>query len=372
MPPAYYNDTEPFVCDWLAELMADGLIAPGDIDRRSIADIDPADLRGYTRCHFFAGIGGWDLALQLAGWPDEREVWTGSCPCQPFSSAGKRKGTDDERHLWPAFSALIAERRPATVFGEQVASSDGRAWLSGVFDDLDGMGYRAAGADLCAAGIGAPHIRQRLWWVADADLRRRNGIGERNGESATRGTIQPRRDDDGRGSDDGGTGHPDRGDGNGRQSEPIGEAVERTAADRASEGHRGLEHASSLGQHRGCADGPGEQTEVLGARPQVADRLGDGERTGLERLAGDGDNGHEPGRVGPDQARSVAPAGWNDCGLVRCVEPDREVYRRAPLKPSLFPLAHGVSNRVGTLRGAGNAIVPPLAAEFVAAYLGAE
>jgi len=172
----YYNDIEPFVCDWLRELMRDGLIAEGDIDSRSITDIDPADLKGYTRCHFFAGIGGWELALNWAGWPDDAEAWTGSCPCQPFSSAGKRKGADDDRHLWPAFRALIAERRPPTVFGEQVASSDGRAWLASVFADLEDMDYRAAGADLCAAGVGAPHIRQRLWWVADTE---RDIVGRR-------------------------------------------------------------------------------------------------------------------------------------------------------------------------------------------------
>ena len=58
------------------------------LDRRSIEDIKPDDVRGFTRCHFFAGIAGWELALRWAGWPADRPVWTGSCPCQPFSSAG--------------------------------------------------------------------------------------------------------------------------------------------------------------------------------------------------------------------------------------------------------------------------------------------
>lgn len=127
---AYYNEIDPYAAEWLRNLIRDGLIAPGDVDERSIADVQPDDLKGYTQCHFFAGIGGWSLALRLAGWPDERTVWSGSCPCQPFSAAGQQRGTADERHLWPEFARLIAERRPPVVFGEQVASKLGRGWLA--------------------------------------------------------------------------------------------------------------------------------------------------------------------------------------------------------------------------------------------------
>lgn len=123
---AYYNEIDPFAAAWLRNLIAADLIAPGVVDQRDIRNIKSDELEGYTQCHFFAGIGGWSLALRMAGWPDDRPVWTGSCPCQPLSSAGQRKGHADERHLWPAFFDLIAERRPATVFGEQVASKDGR------------------------------------------------------------------------------------------------------------------------------------------------------------------------------------------------------------------------------------------------------
>jgi DNA (cytosine-5)-methyltransferase 1 len=127
---AYYNEIDPYAAQWLRNLIDAGHIAPGDVDERSIVDVQPDDLRGYTQCHFFAGIGGWSLALRLAGWPDDdRPVWTGSCPCQPFSAAGAQRGSDDERHLWPAFFRLIGERRPAVVFGEQVAGAAGLAWL---------------------------------------------------------------------------------------------------------------------------------------------------------------------------------------------------------------------------------------------------
>lgn len=171
---AYYNENDPYAAQWLRNLIAAGHIAPGDVDERSIVDVQTDDLRGYAQCHFFAGIGGWSYALRLAGWPDDEPVWTGSCPCQPLSGAGQRKGHADERHLWPAFYRLIAERRPATIFGEQVASPDGREWLAGIRADLEAARYAVGAADLCAASRRAPHARQRLYWLAHAYGSRRH------------------------------------------------------------------------------------------------------------------------------------------------------------------------------------------------------
>tara|TARA_Y100000310_G_scaffold156380_1_gene155810 strand:+ start:1867 stop:2772 length:906 start_codon:yes stop_codon:yes gene_type:complete len=165
----YYNEIEPYPAEWLRNLIRDGWLPLGDVDERDIRDVEAKDLEGYIQCHFFCGIGGWPHALELAGWPPDEPVWTGSCPCQPFSAAGKRLGEEDERHLWPSWLPLIAECKPSVVFGEQVASKDGRLWLAGVRDDLEKLGYAVGAADLCAAGVGAPHIRQRLWWVADAE-----------------------------------------------------------------------------------------------------------------------------------------------------------------------------------------------------------
>ena len=164
----YYNDNDRKACAWLRELIAAGEIAPGHVDERSILEIKAEELAGFDQCHFFAGIGGWALALRWAGLGDAAGIWTGSCPCQPLSCAGQRKGHADERHLWPAFHDLIAKRKPATVFGEQVASTDGREWFSAVRSDLEDLGYACGGADLCAAGVGSPTMRQRLFWVADS------------------------------------------------------------------------------------------------------------------------------------------------------------------------------------------------------------
>lgn len=183
-PAAYYNEIDPFAAQWLRNLIAGSHIAPGEVDERSIEDVTPDDLRGFTQCHFFAGIGVWSHSLRLAGWPDDKPVWTGSCPCQPFSAAGKGDGFADERHLWPHFFHLISERRPQHVFGEQVASGNANTWFDLVQADLEGMGYAFGIVPFAAAGIGAPHIRERAYWVAHASSRRYDGRTETSGQKA--------------------------------------------------------------------------------------------------------------------------------------------------------------------------------------------
>jgi DNA (cytosine-5)-methyltransferase 1 len=130
--------------------------------------VAPNDLVGYTQCHFFAGIGVWSYALRCAGWSDDRPIWTGSCPCQPFSAAGKGGGFADERHLWPSFHHLIRECQPATVIGEQVASKHGLGWFDLVSTDMDASGYACGAVVADASSFGAWHKRQRIYWAANA------------------------------------------------------------------------------------------------------------------------------------------------------------------------------------------------------------
>lgn len=166
---AYYNELDPYAAQWLRNLIAGGHIAPGDVDERSIVDVRPADLVGYAQCHFFAGIGGWSYAARLAGWPDDKPLWTGSCPCQPFSVAGKGLAQADERHLWPEFFDLIDSCRPPVVMGEQVARAIKLGWLDGVFCDLEGIDYACRAAVVSASAAHAPHRRDRIWFVAHAE-----------------------------------------------------------------------------------------------------------------------------------------------------------------------------------------------------------
>lgn len=204
----YYNEFDPKAAAWLRELIKRNLIPNGAVDERSITEVTASDLRGFLQCHFFAGIGGWSLALQLAGWPEDKPVWTGSCPCQPFSAAGRRKGVNDARHLWPVFANLIAQCRPDCVVGEQVPTAIKHGWLDGVYADMEAEGYAVGAIVLGACAVGAPHRRQRLYWVAENTLGdtnqsrsqgwRRNELSERSRECTTWTASTPAHCRDGR------------------------------------------------------------------------------------------------------------------------------------------------------------------------------
>ncbi len=196
MAKAYYNEIDPYAAQWLRNLIDAGHIAFGDVDTRSIVDVKASDLTGYTQCHFFAGIGVWSYALRQSGWSDSRPVWTGSCPCQPFSVAGAGEGVSDERHLWPVWFELIKQCRPDVVFGEQVESAIKYGWLDLVQDDVEREDYSLGVAGIPAAGVGAPHIRHRLYFVAQSSEVGRGGRRDGNtprhsGQIQTEGRGSP-------------------------------------------------------------------------------------------------------------------------------------------------------------------------------------
>ena len=320
---AYYNEFDPKAAAWLRELIKAGLIAPGDVDERSIVDVKAADLVGYTQCHFFAGIGGWSYGLRLAGWPDERPVWTGSCPCQPFSAAGKHRGAADERHLWPVWMRLVRECKPPTLFGEQVASAIGQGWLDAVFADLEGEGYACGASVLPACSVGAPHKRDRLWFVAHHAGAGRSARVCDSERTATQPLV--------------GSAACGRGEGGAADSE----AAERGRAGDA--GDRGRRASAGGGQ---VASG--------GSSECVADADGGEPRDGRVQRGGR--------HLQREEDEAARHDGWCDLVWLPCRD-----GKARPTQRGLLPLAHGVSGRVGLLRGYGNAIVPALASEFIRA-----
>lgn len=333
---AYYNEIDEYAAQWLRNLIAAGHIAPGDVDTRSITEAHPDDIKNYTQCHFFAGIGVWSHALRRAGWADARPVWTGSCPCQPFSTAGKGAGFDDERHLWPVFGDLIRERRPATVFGEQVASKDAEPWLDLVQADLEAMGYAFGAVPFPSAGIGAPHIRDRLYWVADA-----------NGGSSGQGRTHVR------GRPTGGDAKPRAGLGSSRVLGRMGDAH-----DQGLERHTGNGGAA---RRRGSSRSIAE-AGVFGGLAD-SDNIKGGERCDAAML---GRRAHYPEQTGlggcADKMRPAGPTNghWRDADWLLCRD-----GKWRPVEPGTFPLAHGITNRVGRLRAYGNAICAEAAVEFI-------
>lgn len=345
---AYYNEIDPFCIEWLKNLIKKNLIADGDVDGRSIADVQSNDLKGYDQCHFFAGIGLWSYALRQAGVDDTEPVWTGSCPCQPFSTAGRQKGKEDERHLWPTWFRLIRECKPPVIFGEQVAAAIGHGWLDLVQSDLEGENYAVGKAVLGACSVGAPHIRQRLYFVADTRQKQR-GWRENKFESFIPNTTI--------GSQE--TIH--------NQRCGTTEQLADTAELRRSEQRRAANIA--LQRERTKRGGKYEESEYDG---QLSGRLeglcwsgvvvGDTFNPRLE-----GHTGNEPGRLTADEIGPIGAAScngfWTGADWVYCRD---KKYR--PVEPGTFPLAHGVANRVGKLRAYGNAIVLQVAAEFIRAF----
>lgn len=330
----YYNEFNKKKCQAMALLMAEGIIPDGDIDDRPIQEVKADDVKGYTQCHFFAGWGGWAYALGLAGWPDGRPVWTGSCPCQPFSSAGRQKGKADERHLWPVWFGLIRQSRPPVVFGEQVSSAIRHHWWDDVADGMEGEGYTTRAEIRPACCVGAPHRRERLWFVANAESARSSrAIGtscETSWRSTTRDSLQFGR--------------------TGYECSNVADAESRG---------RGFWESKNIGTASRKINAPCHDSADRGGKnsaDHVADSIGQGSQ-------GHGQSGDQPVQeMRQGEERYPWTGGvWIDC-------PDG---KQRLVKPGIQLLADGYPNRRLLLHIAGDSIVPQVAAAFIGAYMDA-
>ena len=302
-----------------------------------------------------AGIGGWPLALEYAGW--RGGAWTGSCPCQPLSSAGKRKGDADERHLWPAFQLLIAECRPVCVFGEQVSSKLGREWFAAVQTDLESVGYACGAADISAAGVGAPHIRQRLYWVATDGLANaeRNGAGRTEEQSGAGNSRLLGVEKDGCTNQLGADGPLDR------HEWCIADGCEEPDECDGTNCILGLGNAN-VARPQGRGGGlEQESSERAIESGGAADGLAD---AATPRFTREWDGGTQLQVSQSGQFTGQSNADWRDVEWLSCAD-----GKARPTKPGIHPLASRLPGRVGQLRAYGNAIVPQVAATFVRSFM---
>lgn len=360
----YYNDFDKGAAAWLRELIKAGLIPNGYVDERSITEVKPADLAGFTQCHFFCGIGGWPLALQLAGVPSTQPLWTGSPPCQPFSVAGKQLAQDDPRHLAPSFLELIAQCRPQLLFGEQVAAAIGKHWLDALLIELEEQDYTCGAAVLPACSVGAPHKRDRLFFGANLELAGADREQQRSGSvrETSIGDV-PGAWQQGEAAFAGFCGH-------------IGMADTNDARPQGRSGmpERGVKlPAGAAGMDGELADteSKGQSRRGAGtALTQPSETGGEGGTAGTSPhhrfWAGADWLGCRDGKFRPIEARAQQVvdgfSGGMGCGS--------DSSLRKALEEIGFPLGTNIPARVARLRGYGNAIVPQCAAEFIVAFRG--
>lgn len=382
---AYYNEFDPKAAAWIKQLIKNGMIADGEVDERSITEVTADEIRGFTQHHFFAGIGGWSYSLRLAGWADDRPVCTASLPCQPFSVAGAQKGVDDERHLLPHFIKLVKQCNFQTIFGEQVPGAIKHGWLDDLCTEMEREKYRVGQIVLTAAGEGASHIRQRLYWAADSINKGSQGRLSRwqdteretvSGHAGCSGTV-------------GGLSDTENGNGGGESQLTASSGRESRNQFGGDGSCSGVGISSSLRLESERAEletaGATRTSEIFDGLANTIDSSNRGEIGGI--------NGEKNGRAignreNINQSReSIGASAYDDWSEPEWLYCRDEKYR--PIKPSIKPLANGLPRgmgyssdpsesidadntqeaRVMRLKGYGNAIVPQVAASFIKAFM---
>ena len=335
-----------------------------------IEDIAPG--RQLTHLSLFSGIGGLDLAAEWAGfssvgqcefadyptkilerhWPDvprwrdirtltgadfyERtglrtvDIISGGFPCQPFSTAGKQRGEEDDRYLWPEMVRVIAELRPTWVVGENVAGIINMA-LDKVLSDLEGQGYATRTFLIPACGVNAPHQRYRTAIVAHAN---RIGQFHRTDEVKPAERGKPPQSESCRCCEavaDTKSYHP--------RGLPIGEKTKVTGFSGSSED---------------ASDPYGTGCKKL-YFPEITDTEGFVDRGIDERTVCDTAGQGLPDWSGRtmDEQEKEQESERPDC---RGGEPDGG--RQWAIEPNVGRVAHGIPNRVDRIKCLGNAVVP--------------
>ena len=258
------------------------------------------------------------------------EIITGGFPCQPFSVAGKKQGTSDDRHLWPEMFRIIKDFAPRWVIGENVKGltniQDGVVFET-VCTDLEGEGYEVQAFNIPAAGVGAPHRRERIWIVAHAKcFNERKSI---RGSDETQSRIQEEH----------------------RQNDSTTRESSRTGSVwRTNNGHEDI-----------VADTESIDSDVRGLGQYQGERSGQGEIGGASSQ---------------DDTNSYGKRleGFRREHKLRNSEEEEQTSRDGwwSVEPNVGRVANGIRGRVYRLKGLGNSIVPKIAEEIGKAIVEAE
>ena len=302
------------------------------------------------------------------------DIITGGFPCQPFSVAGKQKGTSDDRHLWPEMFRIIQELKPRWVIGENVKGlvnlQDGMVFET-VCTDLEGEGYEVRAFNIPAAGVGAPHRRERIWIVAHAKRYNKTNEIRRSYEEERRIQEEHRQDDSSSRLTSGtssirqsNNGHEDMEDS--RRTLQSRTELRETNEDEVREGYANQHQRSGSASESNVADTYARLSNGTYEEVQSGGQTFD---TSSERSTDvantESSNRHDDEAItrdGGSQAQEV----FGDGGSV----PGESTWWHT--EPDVGRVAHGVPGRVYRLKGLGNSIVPKIAEEIGRAIIEAE
>ena len=355
-----------------------------------------------TVLDLFSGIGGFSLGLERAGpfrtvafceqdayaqrvlkkhWPevpiydDVRTIDTnglgkidlicGGFPCQPWSVAGNQRGAEDDRDLWPAMVALVEELRPQWLIGENVRGFVNESLgLQRSLFDLESIGYQAVPFIIPACAVDAPHRRDRVWIVANADGGRQPRRGEHEEQShKTAPTGQVIAHADGQSEPDG-TQHEQRMVGDATSEGPYASAQARVHSGKKSAGTWDAE-LKRRGENVADTERKGEGRRGVSGPREDKNKNGKGSSGQL--------GGHGEAMANPKhqrhKERMQPKAIGNGSGQVPTEARPEEWWA---VEPDVGRVAHGVPNRVDRLKCLGNAVVPQVVEQIGQAILAGE
>ena len=285
------------------------------------------------------------------------DIITGGYPCQPFSVAGRKKGEEDPRHLWPEYFRLVKELRPTWVIGENV-SGHIKLGLDTVIEDLESEGYAARTFSISASSIGANHQRERVWIIANSE---RNGLTTSEKRGGFEKTISEQQKRENNTFNSEGTSSIPLSSKNVEDTRQHGGGLE-PSGNTESIGRGSLEK-TERSTNADQTSGSSQRGEIMADTKNIGSILSshEGERQGNStrrsegQLEGDGETMANTS----SERTSRGETGWEDAENVG------QSSRRPwdgwwDIEPNVGRVANGVPKRVDRLKSLGNSLVPSI------------